>query len=368
MTKLADSSALLTNQQNAADELADQRKWSELLASLLVARELSIEDTSWAMQRIMTGKATPAQLSAFAVLLRAKGETVGEITGLVEAMLATAVPLKVTTRAVDVVGTGGDRAHTVNISTMAALVAAGAGAAVVKHGNRAASSSCGTADVLAELGVIIDLPADGVLDCVNQVGIGFCFAPAFHGGLKHAAAVRKQIGVPTVFNYLGPLVNPATPAAQAVGCADARMAPLMAGVLADRGTTSLVFRGDDGLDELTTTTTSTVWVVRDGVVEQSTVDPTELGIPFGATTDLRGADPAFNAKVVRDVLAGERHPARNAVLLNAAAALAAYHGLQAPLRDSLQAGLVAATEAIDNGAALHVLDRWIAHSQRVQGE
>ena len=212
------------------------------------------------MAEIMDGAATPAQLAAFAVLLRAKGETPGEIAGLVAAMLDRAPIVPITGRAVDVVGTGADRAETVNISTMAALVVAGSGRRVVKHGNRAASSACGAADVLEELGVAIDLPAAAVAETVDEVGIGFCFAPVFHSGLRHAGAPRRELGVPTVFNFLGPLTNPGRVSAAAIGCADRRMAPVMAAVLAERGDSAVVFRGDDGLDELTTTTTSSVWV------------------------------------------------------------------------------------------------------------
>jgi anthranilate phosphoribosyltransferase len=343
-----------------------QRTWPNLIGRLLSGGELDADDTAWAMGEIMAGAATPAQLAAFAVLLRAKGETAAEVGGLARAMLANAVRVTVPQRAVDVVGTGGDRAHTVNISTMAAIVAAGSGAVVVKHGNRAASSSCGTADVLEELGVAIDLPAAGVARCVEEAGIGFCFAPAFHPGTRHAIPARRELGVPTVFNYLGPLTNPAAPEAQAIGCADPRMAPVMAQVVADRGTTALVFRGDDGLDELTTTTTSRVWVVRGGTVEEARLDPTQLGVPPAAPEALRGADASHNAAVVRAVCAGERGPVRDAVLLNAAAAIAAYRGLDGPLTDALRSGLAAAAEAVDSGAAAQVLARWVEVSQKVR--
>lgn len=342
------------------------RAWSGLLAALLERRDLAVEDTAWAMAEIMAGEATPAQLAAFAVLLRAKGETAPEMAGLVRSMLANATRLRLTRRAVDVVGTGGDRAHTVNISTMAAIVVAGAGAPVVKHGNRAASSACGAADLLEALGVAIDLPAAGVAHCVEEAGIGFCFAPVFHPGFRHASAPRRELGVPTAFNFLGPLTNPATPEAQAVGCADPRMAPVMARVLAERGTTSLVFRGDDGLDELTTTTTSRVWVARAGTVTETSVDPASLGLGPASPEALRGADARFNAGVARALLAGERGPVRDAVLLNAAAALAAYRGLEAPLTDALAAGLVDVAEAVDSGAAGRVLERWTELSQKLR--
>jgi anthranilate phosphoribosyltransferase len=325
---------------------------------------LSADETAWAMDEVMSGNATPAQLAAFAVLLRAKGETPEELAGLVRTMLERAAPLTIEGRAVDVVGTGADRAHTVNISTMAALVVAGAGRRVVKHGNRAASSSCGAADVLEELGVAIDLPPEGVARTVAEVGIGFCFAPVFHAGLRHAGAPRREVGVPTVFNFLGPLTNPARVPAAAIGCADARMAPVMAAVLAARGDTALVFRGDDGLDELTTTTTSSAWVAAEGTVVPATIDPAALGIEPVPPDALRGADRVYNARVVRDVLAGGAPGVRDVVLLNAAAAIAAYDGLTAQrLHDALGRGLRLAAESIDSGAAAALLDRWVASSQ-----
>ena len=250
---------------------------------------------------------------------------------------------------------------------MAALVAAGAGARVAKHGNRAASSSAGAADVLEALGVAIELPAEGVARCVDEAGIGFCFAPVFHPGMRHASVPRREIGVPTVFNFLGPLTNPARPTSLAVGCSDARMAPIMAAVLAERGDRALVFRGDDGLDELTTTTTSRVWVVRDGDVREERLDPAALGVPPADRDALRGGDAAYNAKVARSLLAGERGPVRDAVLLNAGAALAAYDGLGGSLPDGVVTGMERAAAAVDSGAAADVLDRWVAVSRSAAG-
>ncbi|HEY1733048.1 MAG TPA: anthranilate phosphoribosyltransferase, partial [Acidimicrobiales bacterium] len=273
--------------------------WPAVLTALMNGAELAPDHAEWAMTEIMAGDASPSQLAAFAVLLRAKGETPAELGGLVRAMLDRALAVPVTGRAVDVVGTGADRAQTVNISTMAALVVAGAGRRVIKHGNRAASSACGTADVLEELGVVIDLPPDGVARTVAEVGIGFCFARVFHPGMRHAGPVRAELGVPTFFNFLGPLTNPARVPAAAVGCADRRMAPLMAAVLADRGDTAFVFRGDDGLDELTTTTTSSVWIAADATVTEVSLDPTSFGIVPVAPEALRGGDPRHNAAVVR---------------------------------------------------------------------
>jgi anthranilate phosphoribosyltransferase len=303
--------------------------WPAVLSALLERRDLPAETTAWAMGEIMSGSATPVQIAGFVVALRAKGETVDEVEGLVQAMYDNATHISIPGQAVDVVGTGGDRAHTVNISTMAALVAAGAGARVVKHGNRAASSACGAADLLEELGVRLDLLPARVAEIAEEVGITFCFAPVFHPALRHAAVTRRELGVPTTFNFLGPLANPAKPTAQAVGVADGRMAGIVAGVLAGRGVTALVFRGDDGLDELTTTTTSRVWLVRDGQVREERLDPADLGVAAAPPDALRGGDATRNADVARRFLAGEKGPIRDAVLLNAAAALAAYDGVKA---------------------------------------
>ena len=336
--------------------------WPGLLNRLLAREDLTAEDTRWAMREVMTGEATPAQVAAFTVALRAKGESPQEVAGLAAEMLAQAAPVELPVDCVDIVGTGGDGAHTVNISTMAAVVTAAAGAPVAKHGNRAASSSSGAADVLEALGVVIDLPAAAVARCVREAGIGFFFAPVFHPGMRHAAAPRREMGIGTVFNFLGPLTNPARPVAAAIGCANARMAPVLAEVLAARGTRALVFRGDDGLDELTTATTSSVWVVRDGAVEPDRVDPSVLGIEAPGPDALRGGDPRANADVFRRVVDGERGPVRDAVLLNAAAALGAFDEKAARLHDALGRGLERAAAAIDDGRAAALLDRWIAVS------
>jgi anthranilate phosphoribosyltransferase len=248
----------------------------------------------------------------------------------------------------------------VNISTMAAIVAAGAGARVVKHGNRSASSQSGSADVLEALGIRLDLPPERVAEVAEQVGITFCFAAAFNPAMRHTAAPRRELGIGTTFNILGPLANPTRPAAQAVGCADPRMAPVMAGVFAARGADAWVFRGDDGLDELTTTTTSTVWVVHDGRVTTTTIDPGAFGLATASQDDLRGGDAAHNADVVRRLLAGEPGAVRDAVLLNAGAALAVYDAPAAPPSQALAAGLAKARDAVDSGAAEAVLERWVA--------
>ncbi|MEU4778822.1 anthranilate phosphoribosyltransferase [Micromonospora sp. NPDC023633] len=339
------------------------RTWPHLLNALLRGEELATADTAWAMGEIMAGSAAPAQMAGFVVALRAKGETPAELAGLVEAMLGRAVavelPDELRATALDVVGTGGDLAHTVNISTMASLVVAGAGVRVVKHGNRAASSSCGTADVLEFLGVPLDLGPEGVARCVAEVGIGFCFAARFHPGMRHTGPVRRELGVPTVFNFLGPLTNPARPRAAAVGCFDRRMASVVADVFAARGDSVLVMRGEDGLDEFTTAAPTRVWAAQGGVVRESLLDAVDLGVPRATLADLRGGDAAFNADVVRRLLAGETGPVRDAVLVNAAAALATQGPLDGDLTEALRAGMARAAESVDSGAAARVLERWI---------
>ncbi len=339
--------------------------WPEVLGPLVAGTDLSTELTAWAMGQILAGEASPAQIAGFAISLRAKGETVDELLGLADTMLAHAAPLSVSGRLLDVVGTGGDRSMSVNISTMAAIVAAGAGARVVKHGNRSASSKAGTADVLEELGLRLDLPVSAVAAIGEEVGITFCFAAAFHPAMRHAAVARRELGIATSFNLLGPLTNPARPASQAIGCADRRAAPLMAGVFARRGLDAWVFRGDDGLDELTTTTTSSLWVVRAGNVVEHSIDPRDFGLGLGTAEALRGDDPAYNAAVVRRLLAGETGPVRDAVVLNAGAALAVHDAGTDDLAQALTAGMERAGQALDSGAAEALLDRWIAASSAV---
>ncbi|MFF2023632.1 anthranilate phosphoribosyltransferase [Streptomyces sp. NPDC058171] len=338
------------------------RSWPQVLNALLSGEDQGADATAWAMDRIMRGEATDAQIAGFAVALRAKGETVEEITGLVRAMYEHARTIEVPGPSVDIVGTGGDGARTVNISTMSAIVVAGTGAKVVKHGNRAASSASGASDVLEKLGVNLELTPQRVAEVAEEAGITFCFAVKFHPALRHVGAARKELGIRTVFNFLGPLTNPARVAAQATGVADARMAPVVAGVLAERGSSALVFRGDDGLDELTTTATSRVWVVRGGAVAEQPFDPRDVGIDLVPVEALRGADSSYNADVARRLLAGEAGPVRDAVLLNSAAALVALAPGDAPLADQLRAGMARAAESIDSGAAHRALDRWVAAS------
>lgn len=341
--------------------------WPGLLDRLIAREDLTTEDAAWAMEQVMSGSATPSQIAGLAVALRAKGETAAEIVGMANTMLEHASRFEVPGKAVDVVGTGGDRSGSVNISTMTALVVAAAGAPVVKHGNKAASSQCGTADVLEALGVAIALPPEGVRTCVLEVGIGFCFAPVFHPALRFAGPTRKELGIPTTFNMLGPLCNPAQPSTGLFGCAYPEKLQLMAEVFAGRGATVLVVRGDDGLDELTTTTTSTVWKVTGGVATQETVDPAALGIPKASPEDLRGGSAERNADVVRKLLAGESGPVRDAVLLNAAAALATYNGFSASLSDDLSGGMTKAADAIDSGRAAQLLGDWVKLSTSLAG-
>ncbi|MDQ0777803.1 anthranilate phosphoribosyltransferase [Streptomyces aurantiacus] len=344
----------------AGGDFAADRSWPVLLNGLLDGRDLSADDTAWAMDLIMRGEATDAQIAGFAVALRAKGETVEEISGLVRTMYAHANVIEVPGETVDIVGTGGDGAKTVNISTMSAVVIAGTGAKVVKHGNRAASSASGASDVLEKLGVNLELTPRRVAEVAEEAGITFCFAVKFHPALRHVAAARGQLGIRTTFNFLGPLTNPARVKAQAVGVAHAPMAPIVAGVLAERGNSSLVFRGDDGLDELTTTATSRVWVVRDGKVHEEAFDPRDVGLDLVPVEALRGADASYNADVARRLLGGERGPVRDAVLLNSAAALVALTPGSGSLAEQIRTGMARAAEAIDSGAALRTLERWVA--------
>ncbi|MGC1209435.1 MAG: anthranilate phosphoribosyltransferase [Ornithinimicrobium sp.] len=354
--------------------------WTLLLRHLLDGRDLSGREAAWAMDETMAGRATPASLAAFLVALRAKGESVEEMRGLSDMMLAHAVSFAKAdeVRALDIVGTGGDGSHSVNISTMSAIVAAGAGVTVVKHGNRAASSSSGSADVLEELGVRLDLSAERVAQIAHECGITFCFAQAFHPSMRHAGPTRREIGVPTAFNFLGPLTNPAQPTYSAVGVGDEVMAPIMAGVFADRGKQAVVFRGDDGLDEVTPFTTTSLWWVADGVVAPFVLDPRRVGFDFAPAEALRGQGPSFNAEIVRSVCGGQAGPIRDAVLLNAGIAMAlvgddAAGGFAAGARraptdeghvhERWAAGIEAARSAIDSGRAARKLDAWVQATQ-----
>lgn len=348
------------------DAMPSELTWPTILSQLLAGSDLSIAEASWAMEEVMAGRATEAQLAAFLVALRAKGETVGEIVGFRDAVLANAQPLPVDPMALDIVGTGGDRFGTVNVSTMASIVCAAAGAPVVKHGNKAASSASGSSDVLTALGVDLSLPPERVAAVLGEVGITFAFAALFHPGFRHAAPVRAQLGIPSVFNFLGPLCNPARPEASAVGVAQLDKVPLFVGVFQTRGATALVFRGDDGLDELSTTGHSHIWEVSRGEVHEHDLDPSDLGLPRARLDDLRGGDAAHNAAVARRTLAGEEGPVRDIVLLNAAAGLVAWELAQdatqaeQEIRARFRTQLARAAEAVDSGAATAKLDAWVA--------
>ena len=344
--------------------------WPRVLTVLTAGQNLPRGQAGWAMEQIMTGSATPAQIAAFAVALKMKAPTAAEVAELADVMLHHARRLptgQIGTDTVDVVGTGGDGVSTFNLSTMAAIVVAASGVPVVKHGNRAASSLAGGADTLEALGVRIDLGPDDVARSVAEVGIGFCFAPQFHPSYRHASSVRREIGVPTVFNLLGPLTNPGRPRAGLIGCAFADLAEVMAGVFAARRSSVLVVHGDDGLDELTTTTTSTIWRVQAGTVDKLTFDPAGFGFARAELDELLGGDAAANAAEARSVLAGAKGPVRDAVVLNAAGAIVAYAGLssRAEWLPAWEDGLSRAFDAIDSGAAEQLLARWVRFGQQL---
>ena len=348
--------------------LAELGGWPAILRLLLARDDLTAEQARAALTDVLAGQATSAQLAAFVVALRMKGETVEEMNGMVQAMLAAAdrVELAPGTDAVDTCGTGGSvtrRVAACNVSTLASFVLAGAGVAVCKHGNRAASSTCGSADLLESLGMVIDLGPAEVARCVAETGMGFCFAPRYHPALRHAGPTRREIGVPTVFNFLGPLANPAGVRRQVVGVSDPTMAEKVAGVLQAKGAErALVVYGHDGLDELTTTTTSTVLELRDGVVAASVVDPLDWGIARAEPTSIQGGDVQANRELVRRVLGGERGPHRDLIVLNAAAGL-----VVAGAADDLGEGCEVAAMAIDDGAAAEVAERVVAVSLELAG-
>lgn len=347
------------------------RGWPDLITQLMAGSDLDRHDTAWAMDEVMSGQASPVQLAGFLVALRSKGETVEEIVGLVESMRAHSVPLQIPGPALDIVGTGGDRLNTVNISTMATIVCAGAGARMVKHGGRAASSATGSADVLERLGVRLDLTPAAVAQVWGKAGITFCFAQTFHPAMRHAAAARKELGVSTAFNLLGPLTNPAQPAASAIGVADLRLAPIIAGVLASQGRTAVVFRGAEGLDELSICGPSTVWLVHEGTVRQGQVTPEDFDLPRHDIAAIQGTDAEANAQVVRDLLAGVPGAVRDAVVLNAGVALATLDIAidpslaRRPLVESVNVAMARAARSIDDGAAEQALRRWVSATVEV---
>lgn len=350
--------------------MAELYSWPEILTNILARRDLSVSESTWAMRQVMRGDATPSQLAGFLVGLRAKGETVDEIVGFRDAILEAALPLPVPAEVLDIVGTGGDRFGTVNISTMSAVVAASTGIPVVKHGNKAASSASGSSDVLGALGIDLSLAPERVAEVLAEVGITFAFASAFHPGFRHAGPTRAELGVPTVFNFLGPLCNPARAEANAVGVAQLDRVPLITGVFQTRGATALVFRGDDGLDELTTTGHSRLWEISRGDIHEHDLDPRDIGIPLADIDDLLGGDAAHNAAIVRRVLGGDAGPVRDIVLLNAAAGIVSYElfrdsaQVQRPIVERLADAKDRAAASIDSGAAAATLDAWVAATAR----
>ncbi len=354
--------------------MVEETTWSDVLSTVLEGKDLGVSEANWAMRQVMAGDATPAQLGGFLTALRLKGETVPEIIGFRDAILDAAVPLDVDPNVLDIVGTGGDRVGTVNVSTTAAIVIASLGIPVVKHGNRAVSSKSGASDVLGALGIDLRLPADAVADVLKRSGITFAWAAAFHPGFKHAAPVRAELGVPTVFNFLGPLVNPARAEANAVGVANPDIVPLISGVFRTRGATALVFRGEDGLDELTTTGYSRIWEISNGDEHAFDVHPRDFDMPTASIDDIRGGDAAYNADVLRRTLEGEHGPVRDIVLLNAAAGIVAFRLSQDPSQaqrnmiERLAQARDEAAAAIDDGRAAAKLTDWVDASRAASAE
>lgn len=344
--------------------------WPALLSRLLNRENLSIAEAAWAMEQVMAGSATPAQLAGFLVALRAKGETVDEFVGFRDAALAHARPIDIDPMALDIVGTGGDPfGAVVNVSSIASIVVAATGVPVAKHGNRGASSASGASDVLSALGIDLDLSPEAVGHVFREVGLTFLHAQAFHPGFRHAGPVRRELGISTLFNILGPLVNPARPEASAVGVAHLDRVPLVVGVFRTRGATALVYRGDDGIDKLTTTGHSHMWEVSRGSVTEHDIDPRELGIAYSAIDEILGADPEHNAAIARRVLAGEPSAVRDIVLLNAAAGLVSFRLAQdpqqllRPITERLREQLQVAADVIDSGQAQRKLAEWAAATQ-----
>ncbi len=339
--------------------------WVEVLGPLTEGRDLTAALAHDAMAEILAGEATSAHIAGFAIALRMKGETVDELTGLLRAMVEAADPVHLdpSVDAIDTCGTGGDRSGTINISSIAALVVAGAGVPVCKHGARAASSLCGTADVLEELGVAIELPPEGVLRCVQEVGIGFCLAPRYHPAFRFAAPSRREIGIATVFNLLGPMANPGRVKRQLIGVANPAVAERMLASLRLHGSHRAWVVHGNGLDELTTTGPSTVLALDDDMVRSFTVDPVALGLAPAIADELVGGTPAVNAEFVRRVMGGEHGAHRNIVVLNAAAAL-----VVAGVTESIESGLLLAAESIDSGKAADRLARFAEVSQQAAAE
>ena len=346
--------------------MSNPNNWPSIQEALTSGLDLDLSSAQWAMNEILQGKAQVPEIKEFLLALKAKGEIADEVNAFVSVMYQHSAPIEITERAVDTVGTGGDGANTINISTTAAIIAAAAGAKVVKHGNRAASSKSGSADLLEALGINIDLDGVGVETVFAEIGIGFCFAPKFHPAMRFAAPARKELGVPTIFNILGPLANPAKPKAAAIGVANERMHLLMAEVLSAKGVDGFVFRGDDGLDEITLATTTSVLTIGQAEISSDLIDPTDFSIARAPISELVGGDAQFNANVARAIFNGEHGAPRDAVALNAAAAIAAYKGdMSKSLNERMQDGYRDAVKAIDSGAATTLLANWISVSQRL---
>ena len=343
-----------------------QSRWESNISRLDSGLDLETADVQWCMNEILTGNADIDVIKRFLLALKAKGETAEEVGALVTQMYQHCGPITITERAVDTVGTGGDGAHTINISTTAAIIAAAAGVKVVKHGNRAASSKSGAADLLEALGININLDGVGVEKTFAQLGIGFCFAPVFHPAMRFAAPARKELGTPTVFNILGPLANPAKPQAAAIGVANDRMHLVMAQVLADRGVDGFVFRGDDGLDEITLATTTSVLTIGGGEISSALLDPLDFNIQRAPIAALVGGDSTENARITTAIFAGEKGAPRDAVVLNAAAAIAAYEArFDLNLHNRMALGISRAVDAIDSGAATRLVTQWAELTQKL---
>ena len=329
--------------------------------------DLETQDVQWCMNEILTGNANLEVIKEFLLALKSKGETSEEVGALVAQMYQHCAPITINERAVDTVGTGGDGAHTINISTTAAIIAAAAGVKVIKHGNRAASSKSGSADLLEALGINIDLDGVGVEKTFSELGIGFCFAPVFHPAMRFAAPARKELGTPTVFNILGPMANPAKPKAAAIGVANERMHLVMAEVLSARGVDGFVFRGDDGLDEITLATTTTVLTIGSGEMRSDRIDPLDFEINRAPISALVGGDATENARITMAIFSGEKGAPRDAVVLNAAAAIAAYEArFDLNLHQRMALGISRAVDAIDSGAATHLVSRWAELTQKLR--
>jgi len=352
--------------------MSDAFSWPATLSQLLDGHDLSVAEASRAMEAVMAGETTDAQLAAFLVALRAKSETVDEVVGFRDAILRHARPLPIDPMVLDIVGTGGDPyGAVVNVSSIASIVAAAAGIPVVKHGNRAASSASGASDVLQALGVKVDLEPEDVVRVFDEAGITFVFAAQFHPGFRHAALARREIGIPTVFNILGPLCNPARPEASAVGVSNLARVPQVAGVFRTRGATALVYRGDDGIDKMTTTGHSHVWEVSRGTIREHDIDSRELGLAQAAPSDLLGESPEHNAALATAALNGEPGPIRDIVALNAAAGMVSFAlandqaQRERPLMERLAEKLELAQATIDSGQAFSTLERWARATQSV---